>query len=257
MALNTNLKSLAPRRQTYQKRIKLPSNGLGNPKAWPDGSITVYPWDSQIDEFLLEASRKAQNKMTVLFDVLAKVVDLNGANVDDFLLDEVDIGLLVSRAAAQDGSVVYTSLCPFCGNKSQETIVVPDQLEIVSAKPADYPGYDTITLPDCKDIVKVRPLRVKDERIVLTRPPEDRVKISDNALRAILRIVSVNDSKADSLAEWYTWFEAISPKDVRFLDEQSRELAPHLNTNIPHLCANVVCGREFKHRLTFDQDFFR
>lgn len=255
--IKTNLKSLAPRRQTFKKVITLPSHGFSNPTAWPDGQITVYPWDNAVDDFLLEANRKSGSRQNVLFELVAKLCDLNGGSLDDFIADETNIILLVSRALAQDNTIVYASVCPYCNAKEQEKIKVPDELDKVSEKKSGYPGFDLLTLPDCKDIIKVRPLVIKDERIVIERPATERTKISDNSLRTLLRIITINDSTADKLSELQEWFEALPPQDARYLEEQARELSPHLNTLIPHVCASPTCGREFKHNLTFDQDFFR
>lgn len=257
MPIKTNLKSMTPRRQAFKKTVALPSHGFSNPQAWPDGQIVVYPWDSSIDDFLLEANRKTNARQNVLFDLVAMLCDLNGGQLDDFVADETNIILLVSRALAQDNTIVYTSVCPFCNAKEQEQVKVPDELEKVSEKLPGYAGFDLITLPECKDAVKVRPLLIKDERIVMSRPAIERAKISDSILRNLLRVVSINDSTPDNLAELKTWFEAIPPKDSRYLEEQARELSPHLNTLMVHVCANPMCGREFKHNLTFDQDFFR
>lgn len=257
MPIKTNLKSLTPRRQAFKKAIVLPSHGFSSPQAWPNGQITVYPWDSTVDDFLLEASRKSSAKQNVLFDLVALLCDLNGGKLDDFVADETNIILLVSRALAQDNTILYTSVCPFCNAKEQEKVKVPDELEKVSEKQADYPGFDVITLPDCKDVIKVRPLLIADERAILERSGAERAKISDNTLRTLMRVVTINDSKPDTLAELKEWFDALPPKDARYLEEQARELSPHLNTLIPHVCANPTCAREFKHNLTFDQDFFR
>jgi hypothetical protein len=254
--IKTNLKSLTPRREAFKRQITLPSHGFSAPQAWPNGQIYVFPWDSEIDEFLLESARRG-SRQTVLFDLVAKLCDLHGASLDDFVADETNIILLVSRALMQDNTIVYTSQCPFCATRSEESIVVPDELEKVAEKAPNYPGFDTLVLPDCKDSVKVRPLLIKDERIIMDRPAGERVKISDNTLRTIMRVVSINDTQPERLAELKQWYDALPPKDARYLETQARELSPHLNTALPHQCANTACLREFKHNLTFDQDFFR
>lgn len=257
MAIKTNLKSMVPRRQAFKKLITLPSHGFSNPIAWPDGQIYVYPWDSEVDEFLLAAARKSGPQQNVLFSLVANLCDLNGGKLDEFVADEANIILLVARSIVQEGTVEYVSICPFCNTKSPEKIKVPDELEKVAEKPTDYPGFDVLTLPDCKDVLRVRPLLIKDERMILERPAEERKKISDTLLRSLMRMVTINDSTADNLAELKTWFEALSPRDSRYLEDILRELSPHLNTTLAHVCANPICNREFKHLLSFDQDFFR
>ena len=107
MPIKTNLKSLTPRRQAFKKQIQLPSHGFSNPQAWPDGLLNVYPWDSEIDDYLVEVAKKS-SKQTVLFDLVAKLCDLNGGLLDDFVADETNIILLVSRALVQDNTILYT-----------------------------------------------------------------------------------------------------------------------------------------------------
>jgi hypothetical protein len=46
MPIKTNMKSLQPRRQVYKRELNLLSKGFSAPKAWPEGKITIYPWDS-------------------------------------------------------------------------------------------------------------------------------------------------------------------------------------------------------------------
>src|SRR5512139_1935475 len=256
MPIKTNLKSLTPRRQQYKREITLLSHGYNNPTAWPDGKITVYPWDNAIDQWLIENVRKL-NKQELVYGLLKHCCDLNGGAVDDFVADEINVVLLVSRALTSDGTVVYTSLCPFCGAKKNENIKVPDELEKVGEKTADYCGFDAVTLPVVQDVVKLRPLLVKDEKLVLNRDDEQKKVIPDAELRTVMRVVAINDTKPDTLDELVTWYRALHAKDAKFLDDKGREITPHLNTNVPHVCDEPECGRKFTHPLTFDQEFFR
>jgi hypothetical protein len=254
MAIKTNLPSLTPRRQEYKREIILPSGGFSNPKAWPAGRLTVFPWDTQTDEYLIENARKA-NKQQIIYGLLQQLCYLNGASVDDFVSDEIPAILLVARSLSTGGTVAYTSQCPYCNKRTGETIKVPDELERLGEKKPDYVGSDLITLPQSQDVLRIRPLLVKDEKIILDRTDEQRAAISDTSLRLLMPIVSINDSKPDTLEELNTYFHALPPKDARFLTDEERRLTPHLNTVLPHVCDD--CGREFKHNLSFDQDFFR
>ena len=248
------MKSLIPRRQAFKREITLLSHGFSNRTAWPGGKITVYPWDSEIDEYLIETARKTSRQQLV-FGLLAKLCDLNGSKVDDFVADEVQTVLLVARALSMEGLVRYTSQCPFCAKKKIEQIKVPAELERVGEKPDDYPGYDDITLPECKDVVRIRPLLVKDEKIIEDRSVEQKALISDTRLRLLLPIVTINDSMTNMIDELVAYFKALHPRDAKFIEDEEKRLSPHLNTNIPHMCDD--CGKEFKHLLSFDQDFFR
>lgn len=256
MPIKSNLKSMTPRRQQYKREITLLSHGYNNQTAWPDGKITVYPWDSAIDQWLVENVRKL-SKQELVYGLLRHCCDLNGGKVDDFVADEINVILLVSRALSSDGIVVYTSQCPFCGFKKQEKIKVPDELEKLGEKSVDYPGFDVITLAEAKDVVKIRPLLVKDEKSIVAREEDARKVVSDGELRTVMRVVSINDTHADTLEELVTWYRALHAKDAKFLEDEGRRLTPHLNTNIPHICDDQDCGKKFTFPLNFDQEFFR
>ena len=256
MAIKTNLKSMAPRRQVYKREITLLSHGYNNPKAWPNGKLTVYPWDNAIDQWLVDNVRKL-DKQQLVYGLLRNCCDLNGGAVEDFVVDEINVVLLVSRAIATEGKILYTSVCPYCGLKKPEQIQVPDELEKIGEKSADYVGFDTVTLPECADVVSLRPLLVKDEQMILSRTDEKRRSITDSELRTVMRVVTINDSKPETLEELVTWERALSPGDVKFLEDKGREITPHLNTNIPHICDNADCGKKFVQPLNFDQEFFR
>ena len=256
MPIKTNLKSLTPRRQQYKREIQLLSHGYSSPTAWPDGKLTVYPWDNSIDQWLIDNVRKTSRQELVI-GLLRHCCDLNGGHADDFIADEINIVLLVSRALSTDGVVVYTVVCPHCGSKKQETIKVPDELEKLGEKSSAYPGYDSITLPVVNDVVLVRPLLVRDEKLIVGREDDKKRVVPDAELRTVMRVVSINDSKPDTLEELVTWFRALHVRDSKFLEDQGRELTPHLNSNIPHTCDDADCGKQFNFPLSFDQEFFR
>ena len=256
MPIKSNLKSLAPRRQTYKQEITLLSHGYTNPTAWPDGRITIYPWDNSIEQWLLENVRKI-GKQELVYGLLRLCCDLNGGAIDDFIVEEINVVLLVSRALSIDGKVTYTSSCPFCGHKKQETIEVPAELEKVGEKQSNYPGFDVISLPVVQDTVKIRPLLVRDEKMVINRTEDIKKQVPDAELRTLMRVITINDSAPDTLEELVTWYRALHPKDANYLEDQGRKITPHLNTVIPHACDDPECGKRFTHPLSFDQEFFR
>ena len=261
MAIRTNLVSMVPRKEKFKKVIQLLSRGAGNPTAWPEGKLTIFPWDSSVDDFILNAARKGGGR-NILFDVMERICDLNGASLDDFYSDEVNTVLLVSRSLANDGVILYKSTClnPACGVVSDEQIKVPDELEPVAEKAENWPGFDVIKLPVCGDCVQIRPLQIRDEKILLARKADKKAAVSDTVLRIVMHVQAVGTDKdsmgkPETLEELVTWYSALHPKDSKYLDEQERAHSPHLNTAIPHQCE--TCGKEFAHTLTFDQDFFR
>lgn len=255
MTIKTNMSTMTPRRQQFKREIILLSHGFSNKAAWPDGKITVYPWDSEIDQYLVKEGRKL-TKQQLATGLIEHLCELNGGKVENLVADEVQTILLVARALSSDGIVVYTSACPApgCGAKRQEKIKVPDELEKVGEKSDTYPGYDEITLPVSKDVVHLRPILVKDERIIENRLQEQKETISDILLRLLMAVVSVNGGQPDVLEELVTYYRALPPKDAKFLEEQQIQLSPHLNTRIMHSCDE--CGKVFSQMLTFDQEFF-
>lgn len=258
MPIRTNMTSLKPRRQAFSREIQLPSRGYTNRDAWPNGRLTVFPWDTGIDSFLFDRMRQQTSRNEVLYSLVEKVCNLNGGKVDDLIASEVNIILLVSRAlgsANEKGVVSYDSHCPRCQRVMAETIAIPDELGVVGAKPEDYAGFDVITLPNCKDKVAVKPLKVGDERLVLDRSSDEKRRVDDKTLRTAMAVVTINDSRADTLSELVQYLDALSPTDIAFLETQHAELSPHLDASIAHKCDS--CGHEFKELLTFDTEFFR
>lgn len=255
MAIKTNMKSLQPRRLTYKREITLLSRGFSAPQAWPDGKITVFPWDSDVDAYLLEQTKQT-DKGPLLYGIIEKVCNLNGASVDQFVWGEVNALLLLARALQFNGIVEYESNCPYCGSTANETIKIPDELQPVGEKEKGYPGWDEITLPDCNDVVRIRPLLVKDQKKIDQRAKDELwAKFTERHLQIFLPVISVGDGAVDNLEEISIWYSALTPNDARYLEEKENELAPHLDSRIPHKCDK--CLRKFYHTLTFDQEFFR
>ena len=256
MPIKTNLKSFTPRKEAFKREIQLISGGYTNRKAFPDGKILVYPWDNEVNEWMLENARRL-TKEELMYGLLAQCCNLNGAKSDDFIAEEITLILLVSRARLSDDRLTYKSVCPYCYKTVDETVFILGELQPVGQKTADYPGFDVVTLLDIQDVIKLRPIQVADERGISNRKAQEKAQIGDNLLRTLMRIVSINDSQPDRLDELNTWFQALSPKDAKFIEDQGRLLTPHLNTTIPHVCEDPDCNREFFHTLTFDQEFFR
>lgn len=255
MAIVTNQKSRVPRREAFKRDITLLSHGYSNPTAWPGGRITVYPWDSSVDEFLVAESERSESRQTLLYRLIERLCNLNGGKLEEFVADETNTILLVSRALAGGGLIKYTSQCPNCRKKSPETIKVPDDLGKIGEKDAKYTGTDSITLPENKDVVEISPLLIGQEMSILERGPEERAIVSDGTLRMAMRIRTVGGGRPEMRMEAVDYYLSLSPVDAKFFEKKASELSPHLDTEIQHKCE--ACSKEFTHILTFDQEFFR
>lgn len=256
MAIKTNLTNLKSRREIYKKTIRLLSGGFTDRKAFPEGKITVFPWDSNIDSWLTDRLKKA-HKNKVLWDLVERLCDLNGCSIGKFTVGDAYTVLLVSRAIRYDNVIEYRATCPACQNEDTDRINVPDDLEKCGEKPDDYKGTDTIILPDSKDAIEIRPLLVEDELAVENRTEDQRNTINDRLAHVLLPIVSIGgpDGIPDSITELLQWYNALSPKDASELERLQNEINPHLNTEITHECNK--CQKRYTHTLSFDQEFFR
>lgn len=242
-----------PAREKFKQEITLLSHGYSNPTAFPNGKITVYPWDSGVDEWLMKRSKKGRRE-TILFDLVARIANLNGAKVEDVVNGDVSTILMVSRAIAKENKIPYTATCPHCNATTSETISIPHELGKVGEKSETYPGFDSITLPVCQDEIKIRPLLVADELQLLEREAALKEAAPDRIAHILQGIVAINDTKPDSLQEFLTWWNSLHPKDQLFLEKTQNDNSPHLDTNIKHSCN--ACNKPFVYSLSIDDDFF-
>jgi len=257
MAFQSKMSDLRPRRDKYKKEVTLVSGGFVNPKAFPGGKITVYPWDTEVDTWLQEKARSLPSAQanTILYRAVEKLANLNGCPLEDFLIGDVFTVLLVAKSILSDYYLEYAPECPSCGYKTIEKILIPDELGRIAKKTPEYPGYDKITLPVCKDEVTLRPLRIKDEFTITGRTPENRGPISDDVARILTPVVTINDGVSDDVMSLYTWYMALAPRDSKFLEDQEAALTPQLDLKLPHQCDK--CKNVFDFILVLNYEFFR
>jgi hypothetical protein len=252
--IKTNLKSLQPRREHFKREITLISSGYYNRTAFPNGKVTVYPWDSHVDSWFQDRLRQPQ-KEYALWEAAEKVADLNGCPVRDMVMGDVWTILMVSKAIRNDCVVEYTARCPNCERADQSAIRIPDELQIQGQKKSDFPGVEDITLPECKDAVTVRPLTVADNIYIMERTPAQRAKMSDMIAGILLTIKLVGGGAVENADEVLEWYNALSPKDAEFLQKEQGRLHPQLDTKVQHKCEN--CSEKFSYDLELNRDFFR
>jgi len=247
---------MRPRREKDKKEIVLPSGGYANRTAFPDGKITVFPWDSIVDDWLNTTMQRGtpEEKQGALFNVLAKVSNLNGCLLNDFVLGDVNAVLLCSRSIQNDSYIEYGAICPDCANEEVDKIRSED-LTCISPKGPDYKGSDSLTLPKCQDVIELRPLRVEDELKIGSRAPENKALVSDHIAHAIAGIVSVNGTQPERIQEMVQWYLALPTGDAAFLEQQEDLLTPHLDLRLPQRCTH--CGYLYYFRMTLDAEFFR
>lgn len=257
MAIKSNITDRRSRREKFKKEITLISGGFAKPEAFPNGKITVYPWDSAIDAWLTETASKAAgiDRDRLLYDLMAKVCNLNGCPVEDFILGDVNAVLMTARSIANQNRIQYLTTCPKCGHEEVDEIQVPEELQAIGQKTVGYKKFDTVTLDESKEIVDVRPLCVRDELTIIGRVSTERARISNHIAHIIAPIVAINATQADRIEELMEWYESLSPHDSNQLESFIEASAPHLSQELPQKCSN--CGNLWAHRLVLDQEFFR
>jgi hypothetical protein len=257
MSFKSKLTDLRPARQKFSKAISLLSGGMVNAEYFPEGRLTVYPWDNQVDEWIQGRLRKGNTKgRTLLFHVLPKVCDMNGCPLDKFISSEVLMVLMVSRSILRNDVVEFESECPDCQTNHVNKLKVPDQLEKIGAKNSSWPGFDLIDLPTVGDQIKTRLVTLGEELAIIERPEADRGNIcSDTIARLVAGIASINDGTPDRAIDVVNWFRALCPSDQEYLLEAFDKTQPQLGVAVHLKCD--ACGKEFDHVLQLDNDFFR
>lgn len=251
MALKTNLQSLVPSSERLKKQIKLLSGGYSLKPEIQDGRITVYPWDTEISEWVVgEADNNSHNFAAC---VVQKLTRLPSKVMDRFVVSELLSVMLIARSLTSEGVLEYRATCPHCKQLQSLTKLAVGEMRALGEKAPDYSGTDEFSLPVSKDILKFRPLLVADLDVVATKRPSG---ISETGANTALCIVEVNGGKPDNPKELFDYYLALPPADVDFLREKVTELSPALDTVIPHVCDSKKCEKEFKWNLGLNYDFF-
>jgi len=253
MAIKTKLTIDVPSRERLKQTITLLSQGAANPKAFPDGQITVYPWDVQVDDWLVKSGRNTDSSV---FDVIPKLAELNGCDLDDLFVGDASTILLVSRSLRHGNKIDFSPVCTNCRKTNNVvTLDVPRQLRKLAEKPKGWGGTDTIVLPSIKDEIEIRPLRLKDEKAIENMTPEAAAMVPPVTARMCRAIVSVGGGKPDSVAEIVSYLRRLDPVDQDYLSEQIDALHPRLDSDVTFVCD--YCGKQFVYTISFDRNFFR
>ena len=254
MAIKSNIQDFRPTREKFSKKITLLSGGFTTLDHFQNGEVTVYPWDSKMDDWVVNNSSLKPNDFVV--QAVKRVVALGDCPVQKLVFGDVQTILLVSRAMRNNSVYVHEPRCTTCGHvHPEDTIRIPDDMEMVGVKPQGYVGYDDFTLPDCKDTVSIRPLTVGDVQRLDQRNEIECATIKREAAELLYGIVAVGGGKPESLEEVDRWYCALSPADQLYFNLMRRELDPHLSPEIKYSCNK--CKAEFSVQVQLDSEFFR
>ena len=72
MPIKTNLKTLAPAVERLKTQIKLISGGFSVRNMLPDGQLVVYPWDSEVSDWLVSRATKGGDDTSLSAEVASE-----------------------------------------------------------------------------------------------------------------------------------------------------------------------------------------
>lgn len=254
MPIRSNIAVSTTSRETDKLRIRLLSAGAANPRAFPGGMVTVYPWDIMADdEWIIINERNPNAKM---YDIIPKVADLNGAKLDELFIGDATTILLVARSLRHNSTLTLSPTCPHCKRQNmQVSVAIPGQLQKMAEKPDDWPGTDTVVLPISNDEVVIRPLRIRDENAIEELGKSGERKVPTLMAHLLAGVVSVGGGTPDNFDELCAWFTALKATDQAFLRDKVDELHPRLDNDIAFKCD--FCEKPFTVSVDLTKSFFR
>lgn len=254
MAIKTNIKDFRPTREKFSKSIRLLSGCFTTRKFFPQGEVTIYPWDSTMDEWVVQ--NKTTDSHDFLIQAVKRVTALGTCPIGQMVFGDLHTILLVSMAMRNKSVYVHNPKCASCGFVHPEDIIqVPEGLTMVGKKEMDFSGVDEFTLDDCGDVVAIRPLTVADILKIDQRNEIEKATLSDARAQLIWGVVSIGGGAPETLDEVNTWYLALSPSDQSLFDLNRQELEPHLSEEVKYKCDK--CHAEFSVTLQLDTNFFR
>lgn len=257
MGIKTNLRDLTPARGRFASKIKLLSGGHANAQYFPEGMITIYPWDTAVDELMI---RRSGDPTKMLHAALPKLCELNGCPITSFIASELMLVVLSARAKRLNSAETISadSTCPKCKQVEHVKIKVPDQLTKVGEKAVDWPGFDTITLPECQDVVAVRMLTIQDELSVQNRTADVKAStVGDEAAKVLAGITAINSGPIGpgDAKDLVAWWKAMPVADSAYLMTAFADTQPHVSLKINVVCEG--CQQPYEFPLDLDTNFFR
>lgn len=266
MAIKTNLDSGSLPAQ--QVEFKLPSGGVPYRDEYKDfpSTAVIEPYSFETEE-ILRSSISAKKKVV---DILAAVVKNfpDGFDFGKMLSGDHAVIMAIARSLTYGEKYSFSVECPACEHVEKHTIKVPDELPVKTwnfAGPGDFAKHSTLTLPRCKDRIKVRWPTIGDSSEETEKQDTvgsaalvksaDKWRGRDLILSYAERIESVNNSAPDSIAEAAGYVFRLKGVDKIALEDFFVDNGCGIDPNWSIICDK--CKTKYTRSVPIAADFFR
>lgn len=230
--------------------VKLPSKGMFYDKNHPWYNKTSVEIKLMTIFHQDIITNKSYNDNKIVFDKLLENLLVDKVNIDSILSGDKDALVLAARIDGYGEDYQYSTICPKCGKKiedtcSLETILensVNRQIKLNEEYELTKDGFK-ITLPFAKKEVEIRFLTGGDfknieiiqEKLRRHNQPEKRTFCT---LQHMIKTVE-GDKPTD------IFIASMKPRDANFINKIYSELAPVLDSKIKVKCQNTECGFQY------------
>jgi hypothetical protein len=237
----------------------LPSHGFPYPDAFPEGRITVYPYNSEVEQTIADEGIVPQERINKAVKCIAAFPEV--FNTDDLLVGDQYYVFAASRSMSGDAQYKFKTQCSSCGKQEEHEFTLPNGLPI-KEYPATFKEPLTFDLPDLKDTIGIRFLRVRDEkqiRLFCKTRKQVHNEQGDITITARLasHIASVNDGQPDNLDEAYEYVKGLAGADFIKLRTEIQKSQPGLMQLLRVQCPHSDCNTVYTTVFPINADFFR
>ena len=245
--------------------VELPSKGLYYSPTHPlhkQETLEIRHMTAKDEDTL---TSKVLLKKGVAIDKMLNDIIVNKAiKVDELLVGDKNAVILAARISGYGAEYETKVTCPSCeknssyefdlNDKSMITPLEPEELMQVNIATTDS-GTFLITIPTSKNIVEVKLLTGRDERLMLQKLEQKKTNnLSESNITDQLKniVVSVNGQQDQKTIHDFVF--NLPAKEARYLRSVLKNTTPNIKLEQTFVCSN--CGFETEMEVPFTQDFF-
>ncbi len=236
--------------------IQLPSLGRYYSGKCPDGRIEITPWTTAQEETIIRHSSNPEGSLVDKM-IVDNIRLPDEFEYGDLLLTDQHFVLMKLRAISLTCHYTVDFTCDACKKASQQTFDI-DTLPVVA--PDDEEEWNEpfeVFLPDSKKLVKMRHLRVRDQKAIIDwgekRPGEG--GSTDVAIFQLSRkIVSIEGDENLHYMETMDWIRNLIKIDYDVLRTWIQEYETGIDTTVTVTCPH--CRTETPWAIPLSMGFF-